>query len=82
MATAWDTAARLGLGDRRLRQAASRCVAVAAEKAPPQLADPMQRLLGNVERGRCPGDDFADQVVEYGIAATVSEAARMTQGGQ
>jgi glutamate--cysteine ligase len=81
VATAWDTAARLGLRDRRLHEAASRCVAVAAEKAPPQLTDAMELLLRNVEQGRCPADDFSDQVIERGIAATVSETARLTQGG-
>ena len=81
VATAWDTAARLGLRDRRLYVAANKCVAVAAEKAPAELADPMERLLRSVEQGRCPGDDFSDDVVEHGLAATVSEAARCSQGG-
>jgi glutamate--cysteine ligase len=78
MATAWDTAARIGLRDRRLYAAANTCVAVAAEKAPPELADSMQRLVRNVERGRCPGDDFSDDVVEQGIAPMV---ARLARGG-
>src|SRR6516165_864438 len=79
--TAWDTAARVGLGDRRLYKAANKCVAVAADKAPPGLADAMQRLVRSVEQGRCPGDDFSDEVIAHGIAATVSEAARCSQGG-
>jgi glutamate--cysteine ligase len=81
VATAWDIAARVGLGDRRLYQAANKCVAVAAERAPAGLGDSMQRLVRGVEQGRCPGDDFSDQVIEHGIAATVSEAARWPQGG-
>jgi glutamate--cysteine ligase len=81
VATAWDTAARVGLRDRRLYEAANACVAVAADKAPAELHDAMQRLVRNVEQGRCPGDDFSDQVIEHGIAATVSEAARCSQGG-
>jgi glutamate--cysteine ligase len=81
VATAWDTAARVGLRDRRLYEAANKCVAIAAERAPAELTDAMQLLVSGVERGRCPGDDFADQVVEHGIAATVSEAARWPQGG-
>jgi len=80
VATAWDNAARLGLGDRRLHEAASRCVAVAAERAPAELTEAMERLIRGVEQRRCPGDDFADQVIEHGIAATVSEAARLAQG--
>ena len=78
VATAWDTAARLGLRDRRLCAAANRCVAIAAERAPAQLTEAMQRLSDNVAQGRCPGDDFSDQVVDHGIAATV---AKLAQGG-
>ncbi|WP_374024040.1 ergothioneine biosynthesis glutamate--cysteine ligase EgtA [Mycobacterium sp. HNNTM2301] len=78
VATAWDTAARVGLRDRRLYAAANKCVAVAAELAPPDLRDSMQRLVDAVERCRCPGDDFSDQVIEHGIAPTV---ARLAQGG-
>ena len=78
VATAWDKAARLGLRDHRLYEAANRCVAVAAAKAPPQLIDAMDRLVRNVEQGRCPADDFADEVIAHGIAPTVTQLA---QGG-
>jgi glutamate--cysteine ligase len=81
VATAWDVAARAGLRDRRLFTAANKCVAVAAERAPAEIGESMQRLVRSVEQGRCPGDDFADEVIEHGIAATVSEAARCSQGG-
>ncbi|MGD1111901.1 MAG: ergothioneine biosynthesis glutamate--cysteine ligase EgtA, partial [Mycobacterium sp.] len=57
---------------------ANRCVAIAAERAPAELTDAMRRLVDNVEQGRCPGDDFSDQVVDHGIATTVSQLA---QGG-
>jgi glutamate--cysteine ligase len=80
VATAWDTAARLGLRDRRLYEAANRCVAVAAERAPAELADAMGRLVRNVEQGRSPGDFFSDKVVEHGVAATVSGVAQSAQG--
>lgn len=76
VATAWDNAARLGLSDRRLHEAATSCVAIAAAKAPPELTDAMARLIRSVERGRCPGDDFSDQVIDHGIAATVSQLAQ------
>ncbi len=76
VATAWDTAARVGLRDRRLYAAANACVAVAADKAPPELGDAMQRLVRNVERGRCPGDDFSDEVIEQGVAPMVVRLAR------
>src|SRR5579875_1929583 len=77
VAAAWDTAARVGLGDRRLYAAANRCVAIAAERAPKQLHDGMRRLVEAVEQGRCPADDFSDRVIGHGIAPTV---ARLAQG--
>ncbi|KAA1250129.1 ergothioneine biosynthesis glutamate--cysteine ligase EgtA [Mycobacterium simiae] len=77
VATAWDTAARVGLQDRRLYTAANRCLAVAAERAPAELTEAMQVLMSYVEQGRCPGDDFADRVIDGGVAATV---ARLVQG--
>ncbi len=76
VATAWDIAARLGLRDRRLYAAANACVAIAAERAPAEVGDAMQRLVDLVEQGRCPGDDFADRVIEHGVTAEVSRAAR------
>ncbi|GBG35952.1 ergothioneine biosynthesis glutamate--cysteine ligase EgtA [Mycobacterium montefiorense] len=78
VATAWDNAARLGLSDRRLHEAATACVAIAAQQAPPELTDAMERLIRSVDQRRCPGDDFSDQVIDHGIAATVSQLA---QGG-
>ncbi len=81
VATAWDIAAQLGLRDRRLHQAAIKCVVAAAERAPAELTEAMDRLVRAVEQGRCPGDCFSDKVIEHGIAATVSEAAQATQGG-
>jgi glutamate--cysteine ligase len=76
VATAWDTAARVGLNDQRLYAAANRCVAAAAERVPAQLKDPMQQLVEAVERGRCPADDFSDRVIEHGIAPMVTRLAQ------
>lgn len=76
VATAWDTAARIGLADRRIHAAANRCVAAAAERAPAGLYEPMQRLAELVERGRCPADDFADEVIGHGIDAAVAARAQ------
>jgi glutamate--cysteine ligase len=76
VAIAWDIAARVGLRDRRLYEAANRCLAVAAEKAPTELTDAMERLVRCVEKGRSPGDDFSDQVIDQGIAATVAQLAQ------
>lgn len=79
VAAVWDRAAHIGLGDPPLREAASRCVAAAAERAPAELEESMQHLVRSVEQGRCPADDFSDRVVKKGIASGVTE---MTQGEQ
>ncbi len=77
VATAWDAAARTGLADPRLHRAAGRCLELVAGRAPASLRDGMDRLVGMVERGRCPADDVADEVTRTGVAATV---ARLAQG--
>lgn len=77
--TAWDRAARVGLADRRLHEAAVACVAAAADRAPAELAESMGRLARSVQEGRCPADDFADQVVGHGITSAMS---RLVKGGR
>ena len=67
VATAWDIAARIGLGDRHLFEAANRCLAIVNQFAPPEIAESMERLTAMVERGRCPGDEFSESVVRNGI---------------
>jgi glutamate--cysteine ligase len=76
VATAWDRAAQLGLGDRRLHQAAIRCVQTAAERAPAEIEESMRQLVRSVEKGRCPADDFSDRAVKYGIATAVTQLAQ------
>lgn len=76
VATAWDTAARAGLADRRLHTAAIRCVTAAAERVPRELDDAMGRLVDAVEQGRCPADDFCERVIKHGVAPTVSQLAQ------
>jgi glutamate--cysteine ligase len=76
VATAWDRAAQIGLGDRRLREAATRCVQTAAERAPAELEESMQQLVRSVEKGRCPADDFSDRAVKYGIATAITQLAQ------
>jgi glutamate--cysteine ligase len=76
VATAWDRAAQIGLGDRRLSDAAVRCVHAAAERAPAGLEESMEQLVRSVEQGRCPADDFSDRVVKYGIAPAVGQLAQ------
>ena len=76
VATAWDRAAQLGLGDRRMHDAAKRCVQVAADRAPAELEESMEQMVRSVEKGRCPADDFSDRVVRNGIATAVTELAQ------
>ena len=76
VATAWDRAARVGLGDQRLYAAANRCVQIAADLAPAELQESIQQLVRTVEQGRCPADDFSDRAVRYGIAPAVSQLAK------
>jgi glutamate--cysteine ligase len=76
VATAWDRAAQIGLGDRRLQASALRCVQTAAEQAPVELEESMQQLVRSVEQGRCAADDFSDRVVKYGIAPAVTQLAQ------
>ncbi len=76
VATEWDLAARVGLADPRLRAAAVRCVGAAAEHAPQQLAEPMQRLLRNVTAGRSPADDFSDRILADGIPSVLAQLAK------
>nr|WP_090342288.1 ergothioneine biosynthesis glutamate--cysteine ligase EgtA [Mycolicibacterium malmesburyense] len=76
VATAWDRAARVGLADPSLQAAAETCVRAAAERAPAELEESMQRLLRSVEQGRCPADDFSDRAARHGIAPAVTQLAR------
>ena len=78
VATEWDLAARVGLGDDRLRAAALRCVRTVAEMAPPELRAAMQRLSRQVELGRSSADDFTDLVAGSTVPAAVSRLAGMT----
>lgn len=80
VATEWDRAARVGLDDRRLHESAVRCVRVAAERAPADLADDVALLLEQVERGRNPADDFAERVIARGIPSAVIELADLSEG--
>lgn len=76
VADAWTTAARIGLADPGLHTAATRCVTIAAEQAPPSLQPAMAGLTGRVEQRRCPADDFTHRVADAGLTAAVAELAR------
>jgi glutamate--cysteine ligase len=71
---AWGMAARIGLEDPALHAAAHRLVSAACAVAPPELATDMEFLLERVEQGRCPADDFIDNVTEYGVEKAFSGA--------
>lgn len=75
VAAAWQTAARAGLADPRLRGSARRCLELVAPLAPPALAPALDRLSALVERGRCPGDEFAEHADRRGLAAAVTDWA-------
>ncbi len=76
VATAWDTAARLGLRDRHLYDAAVVCVGLAAERAPAELTESMEALVALVSQSRSPADDIADAVVRTGVGPVVTQLAR------
>jgi glutamate--cysteine ligase len=76
VATLWDTAARVGLRNRRLHTSAIRCVYAAAERAPAGLRESMAWLVRIVEDGSCPGEAFSERVIRYGLASAVTQLAR------
>lgn len=73
VAAAWDTAARAGLADRHLGEAARRCVQIAADRAPQELIETMQLLVDLVDQGRSAGDQFSDAAVRLGINAAIAD---------
>ena len=46
------------------------------ERAPAELKESMAQLTRSVQEGRCPADDFADQVVAHGIASAMSQLVK------
>jgi glutamate--cysteine ligase len=73
---AWEAASRAGLADPALHAAGRRLVAAACAVAPSELAADMAFLLERVEEGRCPADDFMDNVAEYGVEQAFSGATQ------
>lgn len=76
VATAWDVAARLGLADRRVHQAAVRCVSTAADLAPESVRPSMELLVALVDQGTSPGEALGDDVIRRGLAPAVVDLAR------
>ncbi|HEY5015544.1 MAG TPA: glutamate-cysteine ligase family protein, partial [Streptosporangiaceae bacterium] len=71
----WTEAAREGLGNAVLADSARRCLRIAAERAPGELAFAIADLADLVESGRCPGDLLADRIGEIGPRAAFEELA-------
>jgi glutamate--cysteine ligase len=69
----WTEAARDGLDDAVLAESARRCLAIAAERVPAELAAAVADLAELVESGRCPGDLLAERIAEIGPQAAFEE---------
>jgi glutamate--cysteine ligase len=71
----WTNAARAGLDDAALASSARRCMAIAAERVPAELAAAVADLAELIESGRCPGDLLAQRITEIGPRAAFEELA-------
>jgi glutamate--cysteine ligase len=71
----WRIAARDGLSDPVLADAARRCVSIAAERTPAQLVPAVADLAELIDSGRCPGDQLAERIGEIGPHAAFEELA-------
>jgi glutamate--cysteine ligase len=71
----WTEAARDGLRDAVLADAARRCLMVAAGRVPPELRIAVEDLADLVESGRCPGDLLAARAGQVGPLAAFEELA-------
>jgi glutamate--cysteine ligase len=74
-ARCWTEAARDGLADPRLAESARRCVAIAADRVPRQLATAVADLAELVDAGRCPGDLVSQRIAEVGAETALEEMA-------
>src|SRR5450755_220405 len=71
----WTEAAREGLGNAVLADSARRCLRIAAERVPAELAFAVADLADLVESGHCPGDLLAQRIAEIGPQAAFEELA-------
>jgi glutamate--cysteine ligase len=71
----WQIAARDGLADAVLADAARRCVSIAAERTPAQLESAVADLAELIDAGRSPGDLLAERIGEIGPHAAFEELA-------
>lgn len=72
---AWPRAARSGLADPALREAAQRCVAIAAARCPGGLRPDVEAYAELVHHGRTPGDALRARIDAVGAATALAEAA-------
>jgi ergothioneine biosynthesis glutamate--cysteine ligase EgtA len=75
----WDRAARLGLADPSLHEAARGCMAAALDHAPTGLRAQVQALAELVDRGASPGDAVLRTALREGPAAALLNAARLPE---
>jgi glutamate--cysteine ligase len=71
----WTQAARDGLRDPVIADAARQCITVAAARVPADLRAAVEDLAGLVESGRCPGDLLATRAGQVGPLAAFEELA-------
>ena len=71
----WTEAARDGLGDPVLADAARRCLQVAVTRVPEQLRSAVEDLAELVESGRSPGDLLAERIRKVGAHVAFEELA-------
>jgi glutamate--cysteine ligase len=76
-AALWEEAARDGLENPVLAESARRCLRIAAERVPAQLAAAVADLAELVESGRCPGDLLAERIGQVGPCAALEELAHV-----
>ena len=67
--------ARLGLRDPALAASARRCLAIALERAAPELGLAVADLAELVATGRSPGDLAAERIADVGAVAYLEEVA-------
>ena len=71
----WRIAARDGLADPLLADAARRCVSIAAGRTPARLVPAVADLAELIHSGRCPGDLLTERIGEIGPHAAFEELA-------
>ena len=76
VATSWDTAARVGLGDAELHASATKCLRAAAGRVPAALQESMGRLIEIVDRRGSPGDEFSELALRHGAPGAVIQLLR------